>query len=153
MNNLNLYQNILWKSVARGIMAFLALLTIYFLILTLVSGWRFAQEQFAQFWFYVISLALGFGIQVGLYSYLKSIVREQVLAGRVLVTTGATSTTAMISCCAHYLTNILPILGVTGIITFITQYQIQFFWFGLFFNFLGIVYTGSKIIKFSRQQL
>lgn len=142
---------ILGKSIARGIVAFLVLLTVYFLILTLVSGWRFAQEQFAQFWPYVISLALGFGVQFGLYNYLKDAVKKQALTGRVLVTTGATSTTAMISCCAHYLTNILPILGVTGIITFIGQYQIQFFWIGLFFNFLGIVYIGNKIVKFYRQ--
>lgn len=153
MRHLVLYPNILGKSISRGTAAFLVLLTVYFLILTLVSGWRFAQGQFNQFWFFIISLALGFGIQVSLYSYLKGIVREQAPTGRVLVATGATSTTAMISCCAHYLTSILPILGVTGIITFITQYQIQFFWFGLFFNFLGIVYAGSKIVKFSRQQL
>ncbi|KKQ29864.1 MAG: hypothetical protein A3H17_01700 [Candidatus Levybacteria bacterium RIFCSPLOWO2_12_FULL_37_14] len=146
-----LYPNILGKSVAKGIMAFLVILTVYFLVLTLVSGWRFAQGQFFQFWFYVVSLALGFGIQFGLYSYLKGIVKQKAFAGGVLVTTGATSATAMISCCAHYLTNILPILGVTGIITFIGQYQIQFFWLGLFFNFLGIIYTGSKIIKFSKQ--
>lgn len=138
------------KSITRGIAAFLALLTVYFLILTLVSGWDFTWGQFTQFWHYIISLALGFGIQFGLYSYLKKIIKKQ-STGRVLGVTGATSTTTMISCCAHYLTNILPILGVTGIITFITQYQIQFFWVGLFFNFLGIVYTGSRIIKFSRQ--
>jgi len=148
-----LHPSILRKSIVRGIVTFLALLTVYFLILTLVSGWKFAEEQFVQFWPYVVSLALGFGIQFGLYSYLKEAVKKQALAGRVLATTGATSATAMISCCAHYLTNILPILGVTGIVAFIGQYQIQFFWAGLFFNFLGIVYTGSKIIKFSRHQL
>lgn len=139
------------KSVIKGALAFLSLLSIYFLISTLISGWRFAQEQFAQFWFYIITLALGFGIQVGLYSYLKEAIKQKA-AGRVLITTGATSTAAMISCCAHYLTNILPILGTTGIIIFISQYQVQFFWVGLFFNFLGILYVGNKVLKFSQQK-
>ncbi|OGE37768.1 hypothetical protein A3B45_04725 [Candidatus Daviesbacteria bacterium RIFCSPLOWO2_01_FULL_39_12] len=138
------------KALLRGAIAFSALLSIYFLILTLVSGWKFSWEQFSQFWYYIISLALGFGVQFSLYTYLKGIVREQ-STGQVLATTGATSTTAMISCCAHYLTNILPILGVTGIITFIGQYQVQFFWIGLFFNLLGIFYIGNKVLKVSQK--
>ena len=136
--------------IIKGLLATLILLAFYFTIVVLVSGWSFAQDQFRQFWYYVVTLAIGFGVQVGLYSYLKSSIKSAV-SPKVVATTGATSTAAMISCCAHYLTNILPILGVTGIITFIGQYQIQFFWLGLFFNFLGIIYTGSKIIKFSKQ--
>ncbi|OGE25283.1 hypothetical protein A3C26_04025 [Candidatus Daviesbacteria bacterium RIFCSPHIGHO2_02_FULL_39_12] len=135
---------ILEKSVLRGIAAFLAILSIYFLILTLVSGWQFTWEQFSRYWYYIISLSLGFGIQFSLYSYLRGIIKEQ-QAGQVLATTGTTSIAAMISCCTHYLTNILPILGVTGIITFVGQYQVQFFWIGLLFNFLGIIYIGNNV--------
>lgn len=144
MGNLSINLRILKRSVLKGSLAFLTLLSVYFLTLTLVSGWKFTWEQFTQFWYYVMSLALGFGIQFSLYSYLKGVIKEQA-TGQVLATTGATSTGAMISCCAHYLTNILPILGVTGIITFIGQYQVQFFWTGLFFNLLGIFYIGNKL--------
>lgn len=145
MNNLIFYR----KAVIKGISAFLFLLAVYFLVLTLVSGERFAREQFSQFWYYVVSLALGFGIQIGLYSYLQDLAQQKAANGQVLAVTGTTSTTAMISCCAHYLTNLLPVLGVTGIIAFISQYQVQFFWLGLFFNFLGIFYLGYKIFQFS----
>src|SRR3989344_4169552 len=151
MSSLILYPGILWKSATRGIIALLALLAVYFLVLTFISGWKFTWEQFTQFWYYILSLASGFGIQFGLYSYLKGIVRQQSSTGQVLATTGAASTGAMLSCCAHYMTNILPILGVTGIITFIGQYQVQFFWIGLFFNLLGIFYIGSKVLKLSQQ--
>jgi len=151
MSNFAIYPTILRKSAYRGLFALFAILSIYFLILSLVSGWSFALEQFIQFWYYIVSLAFGFGIQFGLYSYLKEIVKQQGSTGKVLATTGATSTTAMISCCAHYLTNILPILGVTGAITFISQYQVQFFWVGLFFNFLGISYMANSIRKFSKK--
>lgn len=165
MSNITINLDILKKSVFKGGLALLTLLSVYFLILTLVSGWNFAWDQFTQFWYYIISLALGFGVQLGLYSYLKGIVKQQ-STGQVLAATGATSTAAMISCCAHYLTNILPILGVigtttlSGIITFIGQYQVQFFWIGLFFNLLGIFYTGNelkfllrnKVLKVSQQR-
>ncbi|MCL4417102.1 MAG: hypothetical protein M1365_10460 [Actinobacteria bacterium] len=139
------------KSVFKGILAFLTLLSVYFLILTLVSGWNFTWEQFTEFWYYILLLALGFGIQFSLYNYLKGIVKQRASTGRVLGVSGTTSTAAMVSCCAHYLTNILPILGVTGIITFIGQYQVKFFWIGLFFNLLGILYIGNRIVKFSGQ--
>lgn len=93
----------------------------------LVSGWDFMLNQFAQFWYFVVTLAVGFGIQVGLYSYLKNFIRDQNTSGKVLAVSGTTSTTAMISCCAHYLVNLLPVLGTVGIITVISQYQVQLF--------------------------
>lgn len=152
IGNLILFPNILIKSVFKGVFAFLTLLAVYFLILTLVSGWKFTLEQFREFWYYILALSIGFGIQFSLYSYLRNAIKHQVLTGRVLASTGTTTTAAMISCCAHYLTNILPILGVTGIITFIGQYQIQFFWLGLFFNLLGILYIGNNVLRFSQKQ-
>jgi hypothetical protein len=136
------------SAITKGTLASLVLLIVYFTIVSLVSGWSFAQEQFRQFWYYVVPLALGFGIQVGLYSYLKSKITN--VSPKVVATSGATSTAAMISCCAHYLVNLLPILGAVGIITVISQYQVQLFWVGLAFNFIGIVYMANKIYKFSK---
>ena len=136
------------KSILKGFMATIILLIVYFIIVSFVSGWNFAQIQFKQFWYYIITLAIGFGTQVGLYSYLRSIIKG--VSPRVVATTGATSTAAMISCCAHYLVNILPILGTVGIITVISQYQVQFFWVGLLFNLAGIIYMVNKVYRFSK---
>ena len=61
-----------------------------------------------------------------------------------------TSTAAMISCCAHYLTNILPVVGAAGAIALVAQYQIELFWFGLASNLAGIAYMGNRVIKFTR---
>ncbi|MBI3980738.1 hypothetical protein HY345_01950 [Candidatus Microgenomates bacterium] len=138
------------NSVFKGTLATLILLLVYVTIVSLVSGWNFMLEQFASYWYFVVTLAMGFGIQVGLYSYLKSSIKNAVNP-RVVATTGATSTVAMISCCAHYLVNLLPILGAVGIITVISQYQVQLFWIGLAFNFLGIFYMANKVYKFSKR--
>lgn len=129
----------------KGFIATVILLVVYFTLLTFISGWGFAVEQFSQFWYFVIALAVGFGIQVGLYSYLKSLVKS-VSAGMV-ATSGITSTAAMISCCTHYLVNILPILGAVGIVTIISQYQVEFFWVGLAFNLMGIAYMYFQLTK------
>lgn len=136
-------------SIRNGIIATVVLLIIYVAIVSLVSGWEFMLDQLSQFWYYILSLAGGFGIQIGLYSYLKNAIQHKT-SGRVLAISGTTSTAAMISCCAHYLVNLLPILGTVGIITIISQYQVQLFWIGLIFNAAGIGYMLNRIRKFRK---
>ena len=136
-------------SAIKGFLGTSLLLIVYFSIVTLVSGWGFAQDQFSKFWYFVVTLAIGFGIQVALFSYLNNLVRHNVSA-KVVATSGATSTAAMISCCSHYLSNILPILGIAGVATFVSQYQVRIFWVGLAFNLAGIIIMADRIIKFSK---
>ena len=133
-----------------GLMATAGLLGFYFLILTLVSDWAFTVEQFVTYRMYIVSLAIGFGIQIGLYTYLRSAIQSHCSTGKVVAVSGTTSTVAMISCCAHYLVNILPVIGATGLITLVGQYQVEFFWVGLASNAAGILYIGSKLVQFSR---
>ena len=137
------------KPILSGTLASAILLGVYFMVLTSVSGWNFAQDQFSDFWYFIMSLSAGFGIQIGLYAHLKNLMKGAPRGGKVLGVTGTTSTAAMISCCAHYLANLLPILGVAGVATFIAQYQVRLFWVGLLFNLGGIAYLAGKIITFS----
>ena len=134
------------NSIVKGLIAAVILLAIYFSALTFVSGWDFAQNQFYRFWYFIIVLALGFGTQVGLYSYLENIIHTKTGRGTMVVT-GTTSTIAMISCCSHYLINILPIIGIAGFVTIVAQYQIELFWVGILANLIGIGYIANKIIK------
>lgn len=138
------------KSILYGVLASAILLGIYFAVLTLVSGWNYALGQFGTYWYFITSLAIGFGIQIGLYQYLKALVHGGQGMGKVVGVSGTTSTAAMISCCAHYLVNLVPILGITGLATFVAQYQIKIFWVGLAFNIFGIAFISNKIIKFKK---
>lgn len=140
------------KSTINGIVAALILLAVYFALLTLISGWFFAKEQFFSFWYFIVGLAGGFGTQIALYSYLKNKIHGRNSGGKVLAISGTTSTVAMVSCCSHYLVNILPVIGATGIVSLIGQYQIEFFWLGIIFNLIGVWYISSRIIKFSKHQ-
>ena len=141
---------IVTSSTLKGFLGTSSLLAFYFTTVTLISGPGFAQSQFAKYWYFILSLAFGFGIQVGLYTYLKKLIQGKNNSGKVLAASGATSTAAMVSCCAHYLVNLLPILGAVGIITVISQYQVELFWVGLTFNFAGIVYITGRIYRFSK---
>jgi len=134
------------SAILKGVFSSLVLLLFYFSIATLVSGWSYAKVQFSNYWYYIVTLAFGFGIQVGLYSYLKVSLKHRASA-RVIATTGTTSGAAMISCCTHYLANLLPILGAVGVISVITQYQIELFWVGIVFNLAGLTYMIYQIRK------
>ena len=122
---------IVLRSVFWGLVATTTLLGVYFLVLMTISGWEFTWVQLVDFWYFVVSVAAGFGIQVGLYSYLRNAVRNMDMSKKVVAVSGTTSTAAMISCCAHYLTNIVPVVGATGAIALVAQYQVELFWFGL----------------------
>lgn len=137
------------RPVAYGIGAACALLAVFFGITTLISGAAFAASQFSAYWYFFVALAIGFGIQIGLFAYLKGAVARRTGSGAVVAVSGTTSTAAMLSCCAHYLANILPVVGITGAISFISQYQVEFFWVGIVANLGGIAYLAYKLKKFS----
>jgi len=133
-----------------GIAAFGALLVVYFGALTLVSGWSFTLAQFTEFWYFIVPLAAGFGIQVALFLRLREVVSRAKDAGTVLAASGTTSTAAMVSCCAHYLVNVAPVIGATGLVAFAAQFQVELFWVGLAFNAAGIAFVGTKLYKASK---
>ena len=129
-----------------GALSFAGLLGLYFAALTAVSGWEFTLAQFRDYWGYIVALGAGFGVQVALFARLRQVVRST--GPRALMaTTGTTSTAAMVSCCAHYLANVAPVLGATGLVTFAAHYQVELFWVGLAFNAAGIAYIGRNLFN------
>lgn len=134
-----------------GIMALGMLLAFYFGLLTAISGWKFTLDQFSEFWYYILPLGAGFGLQVALYTRLRQLLQQSRDSRAVMAASGTTSTVAMISCCAHYLVNIAPVLGAAGLVTFAAQYQVEFFWIGLAFNGAGIAYIGRKLWKATKE--
>jgi Cu+-exporting ATPase len=141
------------RSILGGSVATAALIGVYFVIVSLISGSAFAGSQFGEFWYYFLGLALGFGIQIGIYLYLKQAVRGMAGGGKVVAVTGTTSTASMVACCSHYLVNILPILGVTAFASFVGAYQVQLFWAGIAFNLAGIAYMVRRIMKFKKHMI
>ncbi len=139
------------RPIEFGAGALVLLLAIYFGVVGLISGMDFTLEQFAKFWYFIVPLALGFGIQVGLYTYLKNLVGQHGASGKLVAVSGTTSTAAMVSCCAHYLANILPILGVAEFLTVIAEYQVELFWLGLAFNAAGLSYVAAMVIKATKE--
>ena len=64
---------------------------------------------------------------------------------------GATSTIAMLACCAHHVTDVLPILGLTAAATFLAQYRLAFMVVGLGTTLLGIGFMLLILIRERRR--
>ncbi len=138
-------------SLTAGLIAADILLVFFIVFVVSISGWEAARTQLTHYWYYIVALAVGFGVQVGLYVYLRDAIRQSA-SRKTIAATGTTSTLAMISCCTHYLVNLLPILGVSGIAAFVGQYQTQLFWAGLLMNGLGIALISRRVLQFRHSQ-
>ena len=104
--------------------------------------------NFSQFWYLIVSIVIGFGIQIGLWVYLKNYHAYHRSSGILPGASGAMSGGAMLACCAHHLAEVLPILGLSGAAIFLTNYQRPFLVIGLSINILGIAYMLRQLNKF-----
>ena len=139
------------KPVIVGAIGTVGLLIVYFGILTWTISLRHALEVFTGIWYWIIILAVGFGIQLALYSYIRINIRKKGAAETAEVAAaGGISTGSMIACCAHHIINVLPIIGLAGLsatLTFFEKYQIPFIMLGIFSNLFGITMMLNIIQK------
>ncbi len=139
------------KEILSGLAGFFGLLFFYFLVMTFASrSWSATIFQFKELWYWMITLSLGFGVQIGLFTRLKRLISHSPVtnqAGAVTAASTGTSSASMIACCAHHLSEVLPIIGLSGFAIFLTRYQIPIIIFGISMNLLGILYMLKTIAK------
>ncbi len=137
------------KPILIGFGGSIVLLILYFGILTIAESFSHAVQQFKSVWSLILLLVTGFGIQVGLYSYIRAEIRAKQIAGatKTVAATGGVSTGSMIACCAHHLTDILPIIGLSAAAVFLEKYQLLFIVIGVLSNLVGITMMLGIIQK------
>jgi hypothetical protein len=125
--------------ILAGLLGALFLSGVYLGIVTLAQGWQHAVELFWQDKFLVAPIIAGFGTQIGLYTFLKvGLLKTARGAGAMAGLGGGTSTVAMVACCAHHVTDILPLVGLSAATTFLANYKAPFMLIGLAMNLVGI---------------
>lgn len=136
------------KPIIIGAIGATGLLIIYFGILTWANSLSHALEQFSQMWYWISILVVGFGIQLGLYSYIRFNIRKKVTGATAEVAAaGGISTGSMIACCAHHITDVLPIIGLSAAAVFLVKYQFPFILLGIFSNLVGVTMMLNVIQK------
>ena len=97
----------------------------------LLSQWR------ADVWFIAL-VAVGFGVQMALYSHVRQVIRGDRAGVAVAAGGTATSTTAMVACCLHHLADVAPFIGMSAAATFLIQYKVYLVALSLAANVAGI---------------
>ena len=125
-----------------GVLSAVVLLGLYVGILAIANSLGHALNQFVLMWPWFSALILGFGIQAGLYSYVRRLQKirhvSHMASTKGITATGGISTTAMAACCVHHLSDFLPIIGLTGAALFFSDYQKVFLLLGILSNTVGI---------------
>lgn len=133
-----------------GLAGAAALVGLYLGLVTLAQGWAHAVELLWGDRWLVGAIAAGFGVQVGLYVHLRRL--QACLANPHLSTaltaagTG-TSSAAMVACCAHHVTDALPLLGLSAAATLLNQYRVPFMVAGIGMNLVGILWMGRELLR------
>ena len=122
------------NSILYGLIAGTALLFFYIGVLTLFEDFNFAIVNFRSLWYWILPLAIGFGTQIGLYSS----IRHNALINTEVASTGTVSGGSMVACCTHFLLNVIPLAGFSGLVVFLMNYQKVFFGIGIISNVIGI---------------
>jgi hypothetical protein len=143
------------KRIVWPIGAFLAgssfMTAIYFGIVSLAEGFDHAVEFFLEDLWLIMPLIVGFGIQSALYIALKKQlfvpITNMGASGTMTGAGGTTSTLGMVACCAHHVTDVLPILGLSAAATFLAEYQEVFMFIGLGTTIIGILVMIGILIR------
>lgn len=96
---------------------------------------------------YLIPLAVS--VQMGLFRYHRNITTENIAGSEKMGMAGsATSSLAMIACCLHHVSDLLPAVGfVIATSSFLTEYKNTIIIIGLLANVAGSIYIIRAIIK------
>jgi cation transport ATPase len=132
----------------------MALVGLYLSLVTLAQDWQHANELIWGDRWLVAAIALGFGVQIGLYTHLRRLMQRQHQLGQCKTLTAAgtgSSSLAMVACCLHHLTDVLPILGLSAAAVFLNQYRVPFMLVGIGTNLVGIAMMLRLIRKVSAQ--
>jgi hypothetical protein len=147
-------KRILWP-VGAGLAGMLFLSTLYLGLVSWSEGPEHALALLQEDRWFVAPIILGFGFQAALYTILK---KQLFLAastagpgGAIMGASGSTSTVAMVACCIHHATDVLPILGLTAAATFLAQYRIPFMISGLTMTWLGVLVMSVVLLRAWRE--
>jgi hypothetical protein len=140
---------IIMISLLFGLLGSLFISAIFFITMTVFASFSAGIDILKSLFFWMIPLIAGFGIQAGLFSYMKQVLNQKnaMLSATASVSaSGGMSAVSMLACCAHHFTDILPFLGVTALAAFFLQFQQLFLAIGISSNIVGIFLMLKNIV-------
>jgi hypothetical protein len=126
-------------AIGIGIAGSAALIALYLGIVTLAQGSEHALQLLWDDRLFVGAISVGFGAQAGMFAYVR-LLQHAIARGSVALTGAgtATSSVSMVACCAHHVTDILPILGISGAAALLVEFRTPLMILGVATNAAGV---------------
>lgn len=141
--------------IGTGLAGGFFLFALYVGIVSIAESPQHAIEFFWQDRWLVLPIIIGFGVQVALFVVLKlnvSLSPEGVRPhGMLTGANGVTSTVGMVACCAHHAVDVLPIIGLTTVASFLAAYRTSLMVASLVITLIGIGLMLSKLLIIRRK--
>lgn len=137
-------------SVFVGVAGAATLLALYLGLISLAQGPDHAVSQLRTDLPFVLAIAAGLGIQVGLFVELRSLHSRHRASGALTAGSAGAGTAAMLACCAHHLVDVLPLVGLSAAAVFLNDYRAPLIALSLGMNALGIVVIGGQVVRARR---
>ena len=135
-------------SIALGVLGATALVALYLGIVTIAQGREHAFELLWGDRVFVGLIGAGFGTQIGLFAYVRLLQRALARESVVIAGAGtATSSVAMVACCAHHLADVLPIIGLGGLAVFLVELRTPLILLALATNALSVGITMRQVLR------
>ena len=136
-------KSLIFDIIRNSVIAIFIVIVVNLIVLYSLNFPSMAIFQLKRYIWLLIPLVLGFGVQIGLYTYLKhlnAVCTVTSMAG------GGVSSISMLLCCSHYLVNFLPFISLSTA-NLLTKYTFYILLFGVASNLLGIWFMLNKIRK------
>ncbi len=134
-----------WRATLFGLAGATGLLGFYLGIISWAQGWEHATAQLRQDAWFIVPVAIGFGTQIALFTYLRRL--HAARRAGVAATAGSTtvSTATMLACCAHHVADVLPVIGLSGAAIFLNEVKTPMAGVSLALNAAGIAILAHQI--------
>ncbi len=148
--NVNLFHQLTFMPFISGTAGAAILQGVYFTVLSLLNSPMYAWQQFIRLSPWMVPLVAGFGVQVGIFFYMRAFAKlaKQGMTGSAPVAASAgISSGSMIACCLHHVVDVLPFLGISAVAVFLTEYQSFLLSVGIVSNLIGLSFIFYTIQK------
>ncbi|HEY9206357.1 MAG TPA: hypothetical protein VIO58_10600 [Candidatus Methanoperedens sp.] len=134
-----------------GVMAGILVMLFNILVASVAEGsLKSGYSVFLSNGIFVYLIPPAVAVQMGLFRYHRNLTTEQNVSGseKMGMAGSATSSLAMIACCLHHVSDLLPAVGfIIATSSFLTQYKDAIIIMGLLANLAGSAYIARAVMK------
>jgi hypothetical protein len=127
------------KHYIYGGLASLMMLILYVGIMLIFNPLYYVIDDFISKFIWFSLLIIIFGVQIGLITFVRSVNNRRKMTKGQTALSGGISTTSMLACCIHHVTEFIPLIGISAFTIFLVEFQVFFLIVGILFGTLSIM--------------